>query len=703
MGPKTPMSPKSPTTITFDEIEALAASPLSFHELCERYPRTQPLRVYQERDRCTELPPDELQRRVAALSGRLQRECEPQQKVMLLLPRIEDYVVGLLACFHANVVAVPTVVDAAAHSDANAETIATVRADSEASCLLADEETRAWLTEAWEAWEATAGARFLTPSGDDDAALPPREAARDDLAIMMYTSGSTSRPKGVMISHRTLMFQAAVGAVLWEIEPDSTVVSWLALTHNFGLPLALLSPLLVGASTVLMAPEVFVQYPEHWFELIDRHGGTHAGAPTSPLEHCVNAIDPAEVAHLSLAGVRSIFCAGEPIREQTVRSFTERFAALGLRPDAVRPHYGLTEIGCMATESSDASLTVLEADAASLALGRVVPARPGQRSRSLVRNGRVRGPLTIEIVDPRTAERCAPDEVGEIWFRSTATCEGYYRQPEESARAFGATIATTGESGFFRTGDLGFIRDDHLYLVGRVKELLIVNGMKYDPPDLETTLRRQIPELTLPTAVFAVGGGEEAERIVLVQELPEERDDAGYRRLVRRVRGVISDYYGVSLHDIVLAPPGSIPRSGIGKVRRNDCRRRYEAGELAAWFRARAEARASAQAPTEASAAHEGEVRRRLAREVIAPALEVAPEQVLEVSSLGELGTTSMQYIGMAKRIERAFGVPFAPAKLFKYNRLAELTAYLAKAAEESPPAHPLGAPPRPSLGGSAP
>ncbi|KFG72432.1 beta-ketoacyl synthase N-terminal-like domain-containing protein [Streptomyces mutabilis] len=674
-------------SITFEQVEELAQSSATFYEFCERYPRTRPLRIYQERDECTELNIDDLERRVRTLGTRLQRRCAPQQRVMLLLPRIEDYVVGLLACFHANVVAVPTVVDASARSDAKAEMIAAVLADSGASCALADEETRRWL----EPREDMASAVFLgVPAADDDEpeTRPARGAARDDLAMMMYTSGSTSQPKGVMFNHRSLVFQAALAALLWEIDSDSTVVSWLPLTHNFGLPLGLLTPLIAGASTVLLAPELFIQYPEHWFELIDRHAGTHAGATNSALEFCVDALRALEPGSVSLSSVLSVFCAGEPIRAQSVAAFAEAFGPLGLRPDAVRPHYGLTEVGCLATESSDATPTVLEADLESLGQGRAERAEPGRTSRALVRNGRIRGPVQVEIVDPESHELRPPGRIGEIWFKSTATCQGYYNKPEENARTFGATIATTGESGFFRTGDLGFVRDEHLYLVGRAKELLIVNGMKFYPPDLETTLRKRIPELRLNTAVFpldTVNG----ERIVLVQELAEPLDEDGYQRLVQRIRSVVSDYYGISLYDIVFAEPDAIPRSGIGKVKRNGCRDRYTAGELPVRFRLRRPDVPDGpgrigSAEAEVPAAEVREVVHRLAHEVVAPVLVVAPEQVLAVGSIGELGCTSVQYIQLAKRIEEVFGLRFAPARLFKYGRVAELGGHIARELAEA-------------------
>ena len=688
--------------ITFDEIESLAQSPLSFPALCERYPDDKPLRFYQERDGLSEVSPRALRRRVAALGAELAGVCEPGQRAVLLLPRVEDYVIGLLACFHANVVAVPTVVDAANRSAASAEMIASVAADSEAVCLLADPGTARWI----EDKDAAAGRRLLTvpagePAGDgedggEETLAPPRAADPDDLAMMMYTSGSTSLPKGVMVTHRALLYQAALAAALWEIDDESTVVSWLALTHNFGLPLGLLVPLLTGAATVLLAPGLFVSDPGYWLELLSRYRATHTGAPNSTLEYCVNSVSVDELRDVSLDSVISVFCAGEPLREQTVTTFTETLAPLGLRPDAVRPHYGTTEVGCLATESSGSQLTVFRADVEALARNKAVRVTDDRKYRPLVRNGKVRGPLSLRIVHPETREECAPGDVGEIWFKFAGNGRGYHGKPQESAESFDAALATTGEGGYFRTGDLGFLDDGYLYLVGRVKELLIVNGMKYYPPDLETTVRKRVPELRLTTAVFATEG-ETAERIVLVQELPERLSEDEYQRLVRRVRAVVSDYYGIALHDIVFTEPDAIPRSGIGKVRRNSCRERYESGELPVWFSARGGA-GTAPGTGQAPAAGTEEVRHRLVHDVVAPALDVTPDDVRAVDALGELGCTSMQYIQLAKKIEEVFGLPFTPAKLFRHNRLGELAAHLAEhtgatAAGDGTPPAPAPAP----------
>ncbi|MQA07911.1 MAG: AMP-binding protein [Pseudonocardiaceae bacterium] len=653
-------------TIPFDEVEAIAASSLTFYEACERYPRSKPLRIYHEREHCTELWPDDLVRRVRALGSRLQRHCEPQERVVLLLPRIEDFVVGLLACFHANVVAVPTVVDGSAQSDAKAELIAAVVADCEASCLLVDDETHRWL----DTHEAVA-ATFLTVSeqaGDDDV-VAARAVAREDLAILMYTSGSESEPKGVVINHRTLVFQAAFASGLWEIGSSSTVVSWLAITHNFGLPLAVLTPLLTGAGMVLIGSDLFIQHPEYWFELIDRHGGTHTGATNSALELCVNSIEPNSL-DISLASVISIFCAGEPIREQTLRSFTDKFADLGLRSDAVRPHYGLTEVGCLATESSEASPTVLKVDVEQLGHNVAAPVSADGKPRSLVRNGRVRGPAKVEIVDPETCEPCAPWHVGEVWFSSAATCQGYYGRPELNLAIFSATISTTGESGFFRTGDLGFMADGYLYLVGRSKELLIVNGMKFHPPDVETTLRKQIPEFALNTAVFSADDVH-GDQVVLVQELPKDVGETACRGFVRRVRAVMSDYYGIAPHDIVFTLPGAVPRSGIGKVKRNACRDRYLAGTLPAQFRLQRVRGQADRVPGR-------DARRELVRDVLVPILAMEANEILDSASLGDLGCTSVQYIQVAKRVEDVFGIRLTPALLFKKNEIAALADHIA-------------------------
>lgn len=661
-------------TIPFDEVEAIASS-LTFYEVCERYPRSKPLRIYQDREHCTELWPDDLTRRVRELGSRLQRQCASQERVVLLLPSIEDFLVGLLACFHANVVAVPTVVDGSAQSHAKAEMIAAVVADCDASCLLVDEETRVWL----ETYEAMApGVTVPKRAGDDgDDVATPRTVVGEDLAMVMYTSGSGSEPKGVMIDHRTLVFQAAFASGLWEIEAGSTVVSWLAITHNFGLPLAVLTPLLTGAGIVLIGSELFIQHPEYWFELIDRHGGTHTGATNSALELCVNSIG-SEAVEVSLASLISIFCAGEPIREQTLQSFTNTFARLGLRSDVVRPHYGLTEVGCLATESSDASPTVLEVDVEKLGHNIAERVRPGRKARSLVRNGRVRGPAKVEIVDPETCKPCVPWQVGEVWFSSAAVCQGYYGRPELNAETFSATISTTGESGFFRTGDLGFVAEGYLYLVGRSKELLIVNGMKFYPPDVETTLRKRISQFVLNTAVFPADDMN-GDQVVLVQEMSEELAEADYRALVQRVRGVVSDYYGITLHDIVFTTPGAVPRSGIGKVKRNGCRDRYLAGTLPVRFGLRRMGDRVEPAPGR-------EVQSALVHDVLAPVLEMDTDQILDVSSLGELGCSSVQYIQVAKRIEDVFGISLTPAVLFKKKDIVALADHIAARVGELEP-----------------
>ncbi len=659
--------------LTFDDIESLVERGLSFWQFLADYPAERPFRFHSSVDECTELAPADLAGAVRAVGTALQ-EFPAQSRVLLLVPSAPSYVVAVLGCFYANQVAVPTVFDPSARTRAMADTIGRVLDDSGAAVILGDSGTLAWLRDALPAGRMPS---LLDIEDLRARSLRAPEALRrpDDLALIMYTSGSTAQPKGVMISHRSLMFQVAMCSVLWGIGDDSVVVSWLSLAHNFGLPMSVLIPVLTGARSVVVRSGLFVEQPRAWLELMARYGGTHGGAPNYALDYCThNVTDPAT---LDLRTVQVIACGGEPVRGTTVAGFNTHFAPSGLDPAAVRPNYGLTETAGFITETLGEPLVVRSYDGARLGLNEAVPAASGAGGRDMVRAGRPRGPVEILAVDPVTRLTCPERIVGEIWFRGTGTGQGYYRNEAATAEAFGAVLADTGEGAYFRTGDLGFFDEGCLYLVSRSKDVMIVNGMKYYPTDVEATLQREVPELVLSTAAFSVDvDGNEA--LVVVQEVDPGTAPGLLRELAGRMTATVSAFYGLPLFDVVLVPPGTIPRTGIGKLQRARCRTSYLAGDLPALYRRR-----RVPQPEDEPAPDDEFVRVVVA--AMAAVLDLEPDDVLAAGSLAEAGCGSIQYLQLARRLSELSERPLAAADLLVHNRIEDLVAFLASPLEDSP------------------
>ncbi|SOD64275.1 rhizoxin biosynthesis, polyketide synthase RhiE [Streptomyces zhaozhouensis] len=658
-----------------------------------------------------------LRRRARRLSTALQAACEPGQRVLVQLPNALTYVTALAACAYANVVAVPMLADLA---DDPEDTLAKLRAlapASGATCLVTGAETAELV--AARAEESLGRLTVVVPAepaaGEEDAedaddageTAPDRAARGEDPAVLLFTSGSLTAPKGVTYTHSVLLAQIELSRDIWEVGPDSTVVSWLPLSHNFGISVGLLLPLAVGVDSVLMPPSTFVRQPDAWPRAISAHGATHTGAPNFALDFLCDQLDPAALAAegVSLASLTNLLCAGELIREDSHRRFTETFAPLGLRPESFCPNYGMTEIGAVVTEPSATEAVFRRVDVAELERGRAVDSDDAGTGRAVAAIGPLPGGDIVRVVDPETGADRAPGEVGEIWVRYPGVFRGYHENEEATEEAFSGPAGL----GHFRTGDLGFVLDGRLHVTGREKELIIVRGENHYPADIEATVRAALPGVTGRLAVFGCDI-DDAERVVVVQEVDAALPGEEYRALLRRVVAAVSEKHQLTCHEVVLSDTGGVAHSAIGKILRKKTMHAYLAGALPVLASYRAGAvtlgaergepapDAGATGATGATGVAEvagvAEVRRRLVAEVFGLTLGREPAEFDGVGTFAELGLDSLQYIRLARQVERVFGVAYGPALLFKHRTVDALAAHLAAApapvaARPSAPATP--------------
>jgi len=309
---------------------------------------------------------------------------------------------------------------------------------------------------------AASGLRLLaTDAIDENRAVSwqgPR-TGQGELAYLQYTSGSTSAPRGVMVSHGNVLHNLANIDAGFRHTAASVIVSWLPHFHDMGLIYGLLAPLYLGLPCYFMSPAAFVQRPLRWLQAITKYRATHTGGPNFAYELCVRRIAPEERANLDLSCWEVAFNGAEPVHAETLDRFTEAFASCGFRRSAFDPAYGLAEAALKVSGGEKGKEPVIfEASAAALARNRVEPATSPGDTRRMVSCGQPGLDTRILIVDPETAMPCAPDEVGEIWVSGPGVAMGYWRRPEETGKTFGARLAGTGEGPFLRTGDLGFLR-----------------------------------------------------------------------------------------------------------------------------------------------------------------------------------------------------------------------------------------------------
>ncbi|NEE13430.1 fatty acyl-AMP ligase [Streptomyces sp. SID7499] len=534
----------------------------------------------------------ELDISAVAVGAALLDFCEPGDRILLACPPGPEFLVSFLGCLYAGLVPVPG--PSPSDGRGQLERLDGMLVSSGAVAVLTDEQSlpsvRAWADGSARGVRCLSAESAVRRGGDR---VPP-VAGPDTTAFLQYTSGSTREPRGVVVTHANLMANLEAIRRSYGIPEGARVGGWLPPYHDMGLMGTLLLPLALGGQTFIMSPAAFLRRPRLWLEMIDRHDVVLSPAPNFAYDLCVRRVSERQVAALDLSRWRWAVNGAEPVQESTVRGFVEHFAPAGLRPETVCPSYGMAETTLFVSGGSSASPAVVtrvrggdferhrftsepEPEPASESGSKAASAD----ARHLVSSGPVSGGYDLRIVDPRSLRELGAGEIGEIWLSGPSVARGYWGLPEETERTFRAYTAD-GAGPFLRTGDLGVCHGGELYVTGRLKEVMILNGRNVYPQDIERAAREQHPACAdgvgAAFTVTVAGGGES---VVLVQEL-RSRDvgEDATRELAREVLSGLTARLGVSVGSVVFVKPGGVLRSTSGKVRRVEMRRLFEAGEL---------------------------------------------------------------------------------------------------------------------------
>ncbi|MFI6903814.1 fatty acyl-AMP ligase [Nonomuraea sp. NPDC050394] len=496
----------------------------------------------------------QVDRRARALAVRVRELTGPGDRVAILAPQGLDYVVAMIGTLYAGVVAVPLFAPglpghaerlARAYTDAEPALVLTttpalpdVRAFVDGGAVLAVDTVSDLLAEEWE--EVALGA--------------------DDLAYLQYTSGSTRQPTGVEITHGNVEANALQLWEAFDAKPRSSVAAlWLPLFHDMGLIATIALPIVGGNQVAFMDPVAFVMHPVRWLRLLSEFDDVYTGGPNFAYEYTAARVSEADKDGLDLSGVRVMLNGAEPVRPGTGAAFHAAFARCGLRPQAHTPAYGLAEATVFVSAAGcDEVAKVTEFDREALGEGRAVAYTSGAKS-TLVSCGRPTGQRVR--VD-------APDgHVGEIRVQGPNVARAYWRDPGRSAEVFG--------SGWLRTGDLGVIHEGELYVTGRIKDLIIVDGRNHYPQDIEATVQEACEAVRRDhVAAFAVPG-EQGERVVVVAERSRRGLETEPAEVTRLVRAAVARKHDLAVHDVVLAAAGAVPRTSSGKIARRACLQAY--------------------------------------------------------------------------------------------------------------------------------
>lgn len=533
-----------------------------------------PGRTYQEQS----LGFGELDRRARGLAGRLQAMGMRDRTALLLYPEGLDFVTAFAACLYAGVVAIPAPLP---ELDAG-RAVRTLRiiGDADVTLILTDgahlEQLGTWLRANDLAGRLDCLATDAAVLDADPADWSPPPLRPDTLAFLQYTSGSTGDPKGVMVTHGNLLHNAEEIRRCVRGSAGTIGVGWIPHYHDMGLVGQLVAPLYFGCRYVFTSPITFLKRPVMWLEMISRHRATNTVAPNFGYDLVLRRVTDEAMAGLDLSSLRIAQNGAEPVRADTLARMVERFGQIGFKPEVWGPCYGMAETTLLVTGARAGDGPVVrEFDSMALARNLAVDTAD-EAGRRLVSSGRPIG-MDVRIVEPDLLVEQPDGVIGEIWVRGGSVARGYWRRPAATRETFGAFTAA-GRGPFLRTGDLGFRLDGELYVTGRRKDLIIVNGVNIYAHDLEEAARAAHPAART-AAAFAVDDGRE--RVVVVQEISVAATrGTPLAELASHIGDTVRRAFGVPALSVVLAERGAVRRTTSGKVQRQLTRADYLDGRI---------------------------------------------------------------------------------------------------------------------------
>ncbi|MUL35995.1 fatty acyl-AMP ligase [Gloeocapsopsis dulcis] len=525
----------------------------------------------------------DLDQQARAIAAKLQNLDTIGSRALLLYPPGLEFIAAFLGCLYAGIVAVPAYPP---RRNQNLSRLQAIVTDAQATLALTKASLISNLESSFVKEMELTKLRWLATdsiaTNDLAGAWQKPQVTNNTLAFLQYTSGSTGTPKGVMVSHGNLLHNSALIHKCFAHTPNSQGVIWLPPYHDMGLIGGVLQPLFSGSSVTLMSPVDFLQRPYRWLQAISRYQATTSGGPNFAYDLCVRKIKPEQMADLDLSSWDVAFTGAEPVRAETLEQFAAKFAACGFRKEAFLPCYGLAEATLIVSGTQKTALPIIHrVSGTELEQNRVVASAGEEGTRAIVSCGQSWLNQEIAIVDPDSLTLCPANTVGEIWVSSLSIAQGYWNRPEETEQTFHAYLADRSAGPFLRTGDLGFLHNDELFITGRIKDLIIIRGQNHYPQDIELTVDKSHPALQPGCgAAFAVEVNG-SERLVIIQEVKRSYlRKLNMKEIVENIRQAVAEQHGIQVYAAVIVKTGSIPKTSSGKIQRYACRSKFLTGNL---------------------------------------------------------------------------------------------------------------------------
>jgi acyl-CoA synthetase (AMP-forming)/AMP-acid ligase II len=518
----------------------------------------------------------ELQKRAKRYARYLVENSCQNRPVILFFQSGLDFIVAFYASLYAGAIGVPVSLPRNKHSFY--QLVQIVR-DSTAGVVLTTGTLADLARNGFEDFADISSIRFFTePDGEGSLTGSLPQIDSDQVAFLQYTSGSTGVPKGVIITHGNIIANHNAISEACGHKGAIRVGGWLPHYHDMGLVGHIIHPILLGGSYVFMSPLTFIQKPVRWLRLMSRYKIESSAAPNFAYDLCVEKISDDDLMDLDLSHWKVAINGSEPVKLDTLEAFSNKFAVCGFNKNAFFPAYGMAETTLLVSGGSTGGhFKYLSLDKACLLEGKV-RIEENAKSTKVVCCGPVSERFEVKIINPNDSNECLDNHIGEIWLRGKSVAKGYWNNTDSTEDTFHATTQD-GEGPFLRTGDLGFIYQDELYITGRIKDLILIRGKKYYPQDIEQTLQRA-SQLVIKNrgAVFSIlkEGGE---RLIAVQEVEESVGEEALK-LTEKLKEAMIKTHGISLSDVVLIKKNSLPKTTSGKVQRFACKEKFVNGQF---------------------------------------------------------------------------------------------------------------------------
>jgi natural product biosynthesis luciferase-like monooxygenase protein len=620
----------------------------------------------------------ELAAKALAVGGCLQKLGMTGKPVLLTCRPGLEAIVGFFGCIFAGAIAVP--LPRPGRKGKN-ERVKLVLEDCGAGAVLGFGQDE--IPALAELTSATRTPWLIVEDIADEHAKAWRKPRLDgsSLAFIQYTSGSTGAPKGVMVSHSNVLSNAAEMQDAFAINGADRGVSWLPFYHDMGLSSGMIQPVYSGYPSAIMSPLAFSEEPLRWLKAITSVRATLSGGPNFAYDLCVQKITQDLITELDLSSWRVAFSGSEMVRHETLEAFASRFKACGFDENALRPCYGLAEATLLVTARSSSIRSVIHVDSELLKQGKVEGAPEGSpRSKAVMAVGSAGARNPVAVVDPETRHLCAENKVGEIWITGASVAQGYWKKLKDTRKTFHARPRGARVGRYLRTGDLGFIRGEQLFITGRLKDLVIIRGQNFYPHDIEDTAAKSHPALSLGrSAAFSIDAAE-GERLVIVQEVQRKAESSlDCEAIVRAVRESIAAEHQLHAHAVVLIRAGTLPRTTSGKVQRKACRDEFLSNSLKVIFSSvdagdPVEAQPAALLPQEGP---QPESALQCVLHVLAAATRTPLRAIHAQTPLSALGIDSLLAAQIRVAIERSTGVVVPVSRLLEGGSVLALAEFV--------------------------